>query len=334
MAERRTTVAPDPRFYEKFNTSQILDIIAGIDVRHEVPYEYSYIDTGAQQWDQHAHELLAAGPGNPLTDVIELIRRTRDHLDRLVDPQLLVNIVDCGVGNGLPVRGLINRFAQRGQLDRYIGLDISPEMLRIAERNIKTWFGGRIRVEGYVRDLNLHLFNGLILGPDRTNIVVFVGGTITHFRHPEPCLQVIRQSMGARDVLLFALELDDEKPDQNVDFSISRPGSTEVFPGRNLVELLNLQPDQYELEQFFDSTECTRQTRIRLTVPVTLHFDLEGQHQFVDLDPGRPLLLRRTRLLDPTQAVDLLHDNGFAIAQTTLSDNQKHLLVLARTQPA
>ena len=27
MAERRTTVAPSPRFYEKFNTSQIIDIV-------------------------------------------------------------------------------------------------------------------------------------------------------------------------------------------------------------------------------------------------------------------------------------------------------------------
>ena len=332
MAERRTTVAPSPRFYEKFNTSQIIDIVTSLEVHREVPYEYSYLDTGAEQWDARARQMLTAGPGNPLTDVLELLGTTSADLDELVGAEMMVNIVDLGVGNGLPVRPLIERYAYRGQLDRYIGLDISPEMLRIVERNIKTWFGGRIRFEGYVRDLNLHLFNGLLLAPDRTNVVVYVGGTIANFRRLEPSLQVIRQSLGPRDVLLFALELDDEKADHSTDFTVSRPGTTELFPGRNLIELLGLEPDQYELEQFYDATERMRRVRVRVTRPLAIDVDLESHHQVVHLEPGEPVLLCRTRLLDPTEAVDLLHDNGFAVLQTAVSGNRRQLLTISRIQ--
>jgi uncharacterized SAM-dependent methyltransferase len=325
-------VVPDRRFYEQFNTSQILDIVTSLDVHREIPYEYSYVDAGAEQWDRQARSLLAAGPENPLTDVLELLATTRAQLDDLVGSEMMVNIVDLGVGNALPVRPLIARYAYQGQLDRYIGLDISPDMLRIAERNIRTWFGNRIRFEGYVRDLNLHLFNGLLLAPDRTNLVTYFGGTITHFRRLEPSLQMIRQSLGHRDILLFALPVDPEKADRSTDFTISRPGTNEMFPGRSLTDLLGLEPDQYELEEFFDAAERTRRLRIRLTTPVAIDFDLESEHRIVQLEPGEPILLRRTRHLDPTEAVDLLHDNGFAVLQTARSKNRRHFLAMSRVQ--
>src|SRR6185437_14061690 len=97
------------------------------------------------------------------TSSIELLRLTTPYLDLLFEDFIHINIVDVGVGNCLPVRKLLEHFLEQGKLARYIGIDVSSDMIEFARRNIELWFGDKITFEGYVRDFSHERFRDILL---------------------------------------------------------------------------------------------------------------------------------------------------------------------------
>src|SRR4051812_36092554 len=173
-------IRPTEKFYSLYTPKQIFDIISNMGIHREVPLQYCYFDGGAERWDQYTQNLLKEGSSNPLTNTITLLELNLPYLDKLLKNYNKVNIIDIGVGNALPIRSVLEHFVEQRKLNRYIALDISAEMLKIAEHNVASWFGRRVHFEGHIRDFNYDRFDDLLVadsfgteGASTVNLIFF-----------------------------------------------------------------------------------------------------------------------------------------------------------------
>ncbi|HSX34091.1 MAG TPA: L-histidine N(alpha)-methyltransferase [Candidatus Saccharimonadales bacterium] len=325
-------VRPVEKFYSLYTQKQIVDIISNIDIYREIPLQYCYFNSGADHWDQYTRNLVKDNHPNPLNSTVQLLDLNLPYLDLLLEDYSAVNIIDIGVGNALPVRSVLTHFVNTGKLNRYIGLDISTEMLTIAERNIQKWFDGKVEFEGHVRDFNQDRFGDLLVADtfndDDTpvaNLIFFLGGTINNLREPNHALAAIHDSMGKDDLFLFSKKLDTEK--SRLHFDVTAPGNLATTL---VVDLLNIDRDYYDIEQYFNEQKMAREARIKLKVAITIEFELEGKHRFVEINKGESILLWRALHQSALETIDQFSNNGFELVQAAKSKDNNYLMMMSR----
>jgi uncharacterized SAM-dependent methyltransferase len=269
---------------------------------------------------------------NSLTNTVQLLEINQDYLDALTENYTKVNIIDIGVGNGMPVRTLLEHFTKKGMLKRYIGIDISQELLRIAGDNFNAWFGNDFPFESYIRDINYERFDDLLVGESfgaegetTINLILFLGGTLNNFRKPDHPLTTIHDSMGRNDLLLFTKKLDTEKSRRY--FELAAPGNQEIDL---VLRLLNIDESFYTVEQFFDELKMARQVQVKLNVALSIHFDLEGRQRSVELNKGDSILLWRAGHQSAVETIGQFDHNGFDLLQASRSKDQDYLLTISR----
>lgn len=331
-------VTPSEQFYEIYGSAQVYDIISNIEIHREIPHAYSYFNGGARHWDLYTRKLLDEKAPNPLTKTIDLLELNANYIDDLIREYDVINVIDLGVGNCLPVKNLLERLLGSGKLKRYMGIDTSQDMLAIAEQNITKWFGGRIKFEGHVRDIVYDRFSDLLADDSigganapTVNLVLFFGATILNFREPEHALQTINNSMGKNDLLLFSLKLDTERARRYFDFSAESEGPVLDLIEKAILDFLNIEPSFYDVEQFFDSEKMARQIQVRLKVALSIEFQLgQDGKKVVELNKGETILLWRAKHQSAIETINQLDRNGFDLIQATRSKDQEYLLSISK----
>lgn len=326
------TVTPQDKFYQLYSPKQIFDIISNIDIYREVPIQYSYFNSGARRWDSYTQHLLDSDVPNSLINTIQLIDLNFDYIDTLLEGYAKVNIIDIGPGNALPVRDILEHFIKNGKLRRYIGIDISNDMLEIARANIQAWFGKKVPFEGYIRDIVYERFDDLLTaesfssdGGPTANLVLFLGGTLSNLREPNHPLATIHDSLGKNDLLVFSKKLDTLSSRRY--FEIAAPGNLAIDL---VLNLLNVHPSYYTIEQFFDEQKMARQVQAKLNVALSIEFQLEGQRRILELNKDESILLWRARHQGVVGTLEQFDANGFELLQAVRSKDQEYLLVAAK----
>ncbi|SMD14634.1 L-histidine N(alpha)-methyltransferase [Kibdelosporangium aridum] len=329
----RKTVRPSQHFYELYSRQEIFDIIANIEKHREIPLQYVYFDGGAEYWDKYMQKLLSDETPNTLTSTLKLLELAHGAITNLIGEHRRINVIDLGVGNAMPVRGLLSHLLAEGRLHRYLALDDSQAMLDIAERNVKAWFDGQVNFEGYVRDILTDRFDDLIAadsfdGSDSLNLVLLLGGTLSNLPDPEHTLQLIHRSMDRRDLLVFTRKLDTPQArtffDFNPDDSVAPlPPSQKMIP-----DLLNIDESFYDVEQLFDPTDQARYIRIRLKVTLSIVFEMGGRERTVTLDKGEALLLWRARHQNTLDVIRQFDRNNFELLNTSKMRNNEYILLV------
>lgn len=327
-------VQPSPKFYDLYSDAQVVDIISNLDIYHETPIQYTYFNSGAKRWDDYTRHLLEADETNALSNTVNLLNVNFRYLDELVEGYAGVNIIDLGVGNALPVREFLEHFQNKGQLKRYIGIDISKELLDIAEHNINKWFNGQVQFEGHVRDIVYERFNDLLVsdafGTDAgstINLVLFLGGTLANFREPSHALSTIHDSMGKQDLLLYSKKLDNQKARRF--FELAAPGNQAL---ELVLQLMNIDKSFYTLDQLFDESKKAREAYARLEVAVAVEFELQGQKRVIELNKGDRILLWRAKHQTILEVITQFDDNDFELLQATRSKDQTYVLTVSRVR--
>jgi len=325
-------LVPSPKFYKLFSPKQIVDIISNLDIHREIPLQYSYFNSGAKRWDQYTRHLLAQNTQNSLTNTIQLLELSMDYIDTLIEGYDSVNVVDIGVGNALPVRKTLEHLLQKNVLKRYVGLDISQELLKIAEHNIAHWFDGKVQTEMYVRDVNYDRFDDLLIpeshgtsAESTVNLVFFLGGTINNFRDPGRVYSTIHDSMGKKDLLFFSKKLDTAKSRRYFEMAVR--GNQELDL---VLKVLNIDESMYTIEQFFDEYKMARQLQVRLNIALTITFNLYGQERTLELNKGDAILLWRARHQTTIETLCEFDKNNFDLLHATRSKDQEYLLSISR----
>jgi len=329
---------PQAKLYELYSPPQIDDIITNIASRREIPRAYSYFAAGAAGWDEHIQQVDQEGTPSSLTMTRTLLARNEACLDDLAAPYERVNVVDIGVGNALPIKGVIAHLLAHGKLGRYIAIDISPDMLRIAERNIQTWFGENLAFEGYQLDMTRDRFADLLMNEHgeearaTRNLLFLLGGTLQNFRDRDAPLHVIHDSMGPHDVLIHTQKLDSETTRHQFDVGIEPGGRGIPSTRRTLVDLLNIAPSLYEFEAGYDAQRHERYGRLRFKTSVTIVFDVQGDTRHVSIDKGETLLFWRASHDTAMDVMNLFNRNDFSLLQMSQTDDQEYILTVSKVR--
>jgi len=331
-------ISPKSEFYEIYSERQILDIITNLSVHAEIPLQYNYLHEGALNWESRMKRFEAEGAHNSLMSTIELITDNLVMIDRFLRGKSKVNVIDLGVGNARPVKELLAHLLERGVLHRYIGVDISPAMLQIAERNIKNWYGERVKFEGYVRDITQEQFDDLVVSDmldekaDQTlNIVLLLGGTPVNFRSSDDALKPIFNSMHRNDLLLHTLKTDTEASRRSLDLG-STPAPLEVAsnPFKYILDLLNIDETSYEVESGYDNEKRMRYVRARLKTAIQINFDLGGtKKRTISLEKGEAILLFRAWHISAQDIISELGNAGFTFLHASLAEDRQYFMAIS-----
>jgi len=329
-------ITPKPEFYEQYNRKQILDIITSLKTHGEIPRQYGYFAEGAQGWDRQMHrDMKAPRLGNLLKGTQELIHTNLEALDRLIEDYNQVNVVDIGPGNAMPVRELLEHLVERNLLHRYIAIDLSEEMLRIAEDNIKEWFGGAVPFEGHVRDFSYERFNDVLVDDmlsreaDQTlNLMLFLGHTAANFRAFSDPFRIINGSMDAHSLLICSDKPDTDTSRTYFQFNPT-PESTALSPSHRFVpEMLNITEELYRVEMGFDEKRLMRYVRIRLNTAITIRFKFDDSVRDVNLEKDSTILLLRVWHKSTLGIIDEAQRAGFTLLQSSLTKDRNYLLTI------
>lgn len=327
---------PTPDFYKLYSRKQILDIISNLNIHREIPRQYNYFDQGAVNWEKHSERMWNASTPNILKSTVDLINANLSTIDTLIEGRSRVNVIDIGPGNAMPVRQLLEHLLEKGVLHRYIAVDISERMLHIAERNIKEWFGDRIKFEGYVRDITYERFDDLLVddmldeNADKTlNLALLLGATPVNFQSPRDLLKVIYSSMGSDDLLIYSSGVDTPTNrryfDSNADAGASALSSKYSY----IFDLLNIDESTYDVEMGFNVEKRVRYIRVRLKVGLTINFKFENGERNVKLDKGETILLWRAWHQTGLEVVTDFEDTGFTLLQASLTKDRQFLLTIS-----
>lgn len=331
-------VSPSQKFYDTFSSKQIFDIISNLTIHRELPLKYSYVDGGADYWDQYVQRLSSEQSPNMYTSTVDLLDTNFDDLKRLLGTHKQINVVDLGPGNGLPVKQLLTHLKGLGRLKRYIAIDISKEMLEIAQRNIEEWFNNEVAFEGHIRDIGHERFDDLFAedyaGNDADmpiNLVLLLGGTLCNLRSPAQALQAISSSLGLQDIMVYSTKLDTPNSRRFFDFNISSPENEELTPRHRLtLDMLNIDSSLYEVNQYFDKDRQARFIGIKLKVAVSIEFKLANGVRTVDLNKDDSILLWRYWHQNAIDIIGQFDQNDFDLQFATKSPDQEYLLLASR----
>lgn len=331
------TATPNPEFYELYSRKQILDIISNLDIHGEIPRQYNYFDGGATNWEKFADRMWAEKTPNLLKSTVELLRANFSAIDLLVQGHDHINVIDIGPGNAMPVRELLTHLLDNGKLHRYIALDISETMLEIAERNIKSWFGDKVKFEGYVRDITYERFDDIIVddmldnNADKTiNLALLLGATPMNFPAPYDILKVIYSSMGHDDLLIYTDKPDTEAERHYFNFNPEPGVINSLSPNHRLMfDLLNIDESLYDVEMSFNEQKRLRYIRVKLRVALTIKFQFKDSERNVNLDKGDTILLWRVWHQTALEIISEFEKTGFMLLQSSLTKDRQFMLTIS-----
>ncbi|WP_158697859.1 L-histidine N(alpha)-methyltransferase [Streptomyces prunicolor] len=328
-------ITPRDEFYNTYTEGQVYDIVVNLEKYREVDCELNYFDGGAENWDKYVQRLATEDSSN-ITETVKLLGMSTQFLDELAGEYDKVNIIDIGVGNAMPVRGLIEHYLESKKLGRYVGLDISREMLDIAGRNIKQWFGGTVQYDAYELDIKRERFGHLLaedyLKDERVaNIVLFLGGTSNNFRDPDEAFRTISESLRKDDIFIYTSKLDTDNTRSSIDFSAGDASNTLMDPiVRFVFDLLNIDEKLYEVDKGYDEELRQRYLRIRLTSAVTMTFEFGRGKQVLEFNKGDRILFWRAWHMTPKDVYERLERNGFYMLNANQNPDRQYVLTVSQ----
>ncbi|HYH74483.1 MAG TPA: L-histidine N(alpha)-methyltransferase [Candidatus Saccharimonadales bacterium] len=334
QSHRKLTALPG--FYQIFTDKQIIDIVTSLDVQREIPPQYPYHGPGAVSWSSYLHKLYNARAKNILTNTIDLVNLATPYIHDVMGDHKKLNVVDLGAGNGLAAKDLISNLLTSGKLHTYFAVDNSPGLLGITGHNMQTWFKGQVTAQTLIKDLTYERVIEASYGTkdgETGNIFLFLGGLINNFREPLQILHTIHDSMTSDDILLTSLKLDTKTSRRFFDVSIDSTDKTKLPDhDRIVLDLLGIEPDIYEIEQFFDRNEMKRQVRVKLKVAVTLYIKNNLIDKVLRFEKGESILLWRSWHYTAESLIDQFKQAGFVTMQASKSKDEEAVLLISKVQ--
>ncbi|HSE29307.1 MAG TPA: L-histidine N(alpha)-methyltransferase [Candidatus Saccharimonadales bacterium] len=329
-------VTPKPEFYARFSPEQVLDIVKSLSVNKELPWSYNYHGQGAAYWDRQVKIRLSEYGSLPES---ALMKMTKSYIDSITNGYK-INVIDVGPGNAEPVREFIADLIKEGRMGRYIAIDSSPEMLVLAEKNLKKWFGVGFNFEGDIRDVTYERFSEVIAkdkNDKSVNLLLFLGGTLCNFQSMNDALRVLYGSMGPDDYLIHSQKLDTIRNRSIFSFERSRGEKKLASNYRTVVDLLNIDDDSlFNVVMGFDEKLQRRYLGVELRVSLTIDFKIEACNltQSVDFKKGDVIMLWYYKHQSAEEVIDQFSDNGFDVIHSSQTQDREFMIVVTSLKHA
>jgi SAM-dependent methyltransferase len=327
-------VAPIDTFYESYTPPQIQDIIRSLKEDQETPLEYTYIDGGAQVWDEYAKQQQRDNAANILGATVAFLELNAAPIEKAVEENTQLQVVDLGPGNGLPVRKMLQRMLENGRPISYVPIDISPDILTLVVKNMDEWFGqDTLPVRPFVKDITCEGFGKDVsvkeVDEDVANLVMLLGGTLANFKSPSGLLKNIQSNLKQDDLFVYTGYLDTSHNRGQLHHYQQQPNKAPTRAGL-ILKYLGITESMYEVSQQFDEEERARTVNIIPNTDIHIEFDLpEGVH-YVKLENDVPILIGRHRHWTMPELIGLFESCGLDVMHATKSNDRNFVMLAAK----
>lgn len=302
-----------------FTKKQEFELLTAIKGRGEIPLKFAYLGEGAYNWEAIAKERAKKGGINLIEGKL-LSQRTEDFL-RKYQGITQLNVIDVGCGDGSPTYPILEKLNEKKIKFNYVPVDISEEMLNLAEKRIKKDFG--VESHKILLDLDSGQFSDKIYSLRKkgtANLLLFLGSTLGNFSDMNRVLSNILESMSSEDYLILGMEMTNlVKAEQLIPHYTNEMVSRLLYFIPNKIGLNN---KNSEMVVSWNANE----NRIEIKLKLKREADIKiGEESFALRKDELVLLARSTKFTEWT-FTKLLSDAGFRTELLTTSEDRGYTI--------
>jgi uncharacterized SAM-dependent methyltransferase len=257
-------------------------------------------------------------------------------VDRLSNYSL-VNVIDIGCGDGYLASQIVKELLSKEFTVKYTGMDISPRMLDIAEKNLKNKFPN-LPIEKVVNDFDYlvireQLFlNKLEETENSCNLILFIGSTIGNVYDRHRVLRNFYDSMYKDDILCINTDLRCFGEEEYIKHYLETPDNL----GRLLwiPDLLGLEGEDYELLPKFDQKIDSWTLKMKLNKDIDIPIEIRGLEKEISLLKNEEITIWNFFSYPIKEITRELNEIGFNPVHFALSKNNTAALYLCQPDKA
>jgi SAM-dependent methyltransferase len=300
-----------------FSEETISEILNSIEEGY-IPLKFTYMNGGAKEWNEFVIEGYKTNT-YPTTKRSEVLLSAIYKNLRFLNPnKKKINIIDVGCGNFLPVSKFVNSLEMDGLLNKYIGVDISPEMLEIAKENaLKCIPESKIVTE--VKDFestNLQYLSNIYRQENVFNVFLFLGGTIGNYTDNSIVLKHLRDSMSASDLLFISFRKDTGNT-YGIFNSISEKNERIMW----IPELFGFNPDDLVLTTWYTNDSKVKCLGVELKKDTILEYTFKsGVKKSIRINGSQRIMLVSYRIYSIEEVIQKQSELGLELKQYLSTD--------------
>jgi uncharacterized SAM-dependent methyltransferase len=196
-----------------FSRKQKYEIITGLEGRGEIPSKFVYVGKGAKNWRAFLKVNMHARVKGLEYRQAALLEKKLPSIWASLEDCKNLNLIDLGPGTGGPALQILRYLTTKLKKSnlKYVPIDMSADMLKIAESNVRKKFG--VKIEPYLLDFESGNFSDItfkLRNGKRTNLMVLLGNTLGNAAEMHRVLENFKESMTKKDYLLIGVELINE----------------------------------------------------------------------------------------------------------------------------
>lgn len=339
------TIHPTSKFYDTFSNIQLGEIITNLEINKEISHKYTYFNEGAEIWKSYADRSFDENLTNTVTNTDEILNTDLEYYLKQAKQGQKVNIIDIGVGDATTVKRFIEKIYKAGKLNKYIAVDISPEMLEIAEKNVRTWFGPEFPLATAVKDITRDSIDDLLFFESEynKNLILFVGSTIENERNQLKILLNIQNSLSKEDLFLVGHTLDSNKAKMYFDYtseknelaSIDKDNKNE--PDNSIVNIigptfswLGFSYSDFDVELDYDTVQNCRTSGLVLKSDTDIEFKRGNFYRLVSFRKGEKIITWRHHHHSLIDVLTTLEKADFVINRASISDDMFNTIITCK----
>jgi uncharacterized SAM-dependent methyltransferase len=302
-----------------FTKKQEFELLTAIKGRGEIPLKFAYLGEGAYNWEAIAKERAKKGGINLIEGKL-LSQRTEDFL-RKYGSVTQLNVIDIGCGDGSPTYPILEKLNEKKIKFNYVPVDISEEMLNLAEKRIKKEFN--VESHKILLDLDSGQFSDKIYSLRKkgtANLLLFLGSTLGNFSDMNRVLSNILESMSSEDYLILGMEMTNlVKAEQLIPPYTNERVSKLFYFIPNKIGLNN---KNSEMIVSWNATE----NRIEIKLKLKKETDVKIGEESFTLKKDELVLLARSAKFTEWTFTKLLSDAGFRTELLTTSEDRGYTI--------
>ncbi len=308
-----------------FTEKQQYELLASISARGEIPVKYAYLNEGAQKWDE-IYKKWDEDDGVTSEEMLLLTSHLESFIGAFGKCEG-INLVDLGCGSGIPAVRIIQHLFERGLKVNYVAVDISQEMLELAESNVRQEFSGlsitSLRLDFEKDSLTDQLLN-IKQRTKYPSLLINLGNTLGNYVNVSSVLTNFMESMTLEDYLLLGNGLVNDYNPQKIINTYNIPIIIDLVtsPAR----WLGLYDEHDDFKYLWNANKNRVEGRIKLNSNKSASL----ANQSLELGNGEELLVHHSYKYSEASLTKLISEVGFRTELLTTNKNRSHILTMVQ----
>jgi uncharacterized SAM-dependent methyltransferase len=328
------TIKPSDSFYLPFSDAEITNIIEILETRREIPLKYSYKGKGAKIWNDYYLKYIVTKWYRKSNLENSFLKANFDYIDGTYQGCSKVNIIDVGCGNSYPIKETITRLDRLGKINKYLALDISDTLLQISQKNFSKWFP-KIDYSCYSIDIENSSINQVVPNYFQNsddlniaNIFLHLGVTIGNHHNRIQVFKNLRESMQAKDLLIFTNEIGSNSQWDGLARGAYRYQAEQIY--KWIQAKMGIPSRDSELIRKYDLVTDSVVANLKFKRDYTIDFSYRQINQKVNFLAGEEITIWRHHKCQMSELTQEMAAAGLKLVHSSTNQYQSHVMVVCQ----